>query len=100
MWSRLGSQVTLIEFLGNIGGVGIDLEVAKSTQRILQKQGLKFKTNTKVISATRDGSQIKVVAEDIKKGKEQEVRITHYLKFKNKKRSGVFNLLYITQCSI
>ena len=28
VWSRLGSKVTAIEFLSNIGGVGIDLDVA------------------------------------------------------------------------
>ena len=28
VWSRLGSKVTAIEFLGNVGGVGIDLDVA------------------------------------------------------------------------
>ena len=39
MWSRLGSQVTLVEFLGNVGGVGIDLEIAKQTQRLLTRYG-------------------------------------------------------------
>ncbi|ELT92846.1 hypothetical protein CAPTEDRAFT_224067 [Capitella teleta] len=73
VWSRLGSNVTMIEFLGNIGGMGIDLEVAKTLQRTLQKQGLKFKLSTKVLSATREGGVIKVVAEDIKKGKQQEI---------------------------
>ena len=73
VWSRLGSDVTLIEFLGNIGGVGIDLEIAKSLQRVLTKQGLKFQLQTKVLSATRDAGAIKVVAEDVKKGKQQEV---------------------------
>ena len=28
VWSRLGSKVTAVEFLGNIGGIGIDLDVA------------------------------------------------------------------------
>lgn len=28
VWSRLGSKVTAVEFLGNVGGVGIDLEIA------------------------------------------------------------------------
>lgn len=28
VWSRLGSKVTSIEFLSNVGGVGIDLDVA------------------------------------------------------------------------
>ena len=37
VWSRLGAQVTLVEFLGNVGGVGIDLEIAKQTQRLLTR---------------------------------------------------------------
>lgn len=74
VWSRLGSQVTLVEFLGNIGGVGIDLEIAKTLQRSLSKQGLKFLTSTKVMSASRDGGLIKVVTEDVKKpGTTQEL---------------------------
>lgn len=28
VWSRLGSKVTAVEFLGNVGGIGIDLDVA------------------------------------------------------------------------
>lgn len=66
--------MTLIEFLGNIGGVGIDLEVAKTLQRVLTKQGLKFQLQTKVLSASRDAGLIKVVAED-KKGQQQEVEL-------------------------
>jgi len=73
VWARLGAEVTLIEFLGNIGGVGIDLEMAKALQRSLQKQGLKFKLSTKVLSAGKDGSNIKVTAEDMKKGKQMEL---------------------------
>ena len=28
VWSRLGSKVTAVEFLGNVGGIGIDMEIA------------------------------------------------------------------------
>jgi dihydrolipoamide dehydrogenase len=28
VWSRLGAEVIVVEFLGTIGGVGIDEEVA------------------------------------------------------------------------
>ena len=73
VWSRLGSQVTCIEFLGNIGGMGIDLEIAKSIQRSLTKQGIKFQLQTKVLSAEKKGALIHVVAEDSKQVK-QEVR--------------------------
>lgn len=38
--------MTAVEFLGHVGGVGIDMEISKNFQRILQKQGFKFKLNT------------------------------------------------------
>lgn len=74
VWQRLGSEVTAVEFLDNIGGVGIDLEIAKTTQRSLTKQGLKFKLGHKVTSATKqsDGS-IKVSVEKVKTGKVEEI---------------------------
>ena len=42
--------MTAVEFLGHVGGMGIDSDVSKSFQRIMVKQGLKFKLNTKVNS--------------------------------------------------
>ncbi|XP_061629282.1 dihydrolipoyl dehydrogenase, mitochondrial isoform X1 [Phyllopteryx taeniolatus] len=53
VWQRLGAKVTAVEFLGHVGGMGIDMEISKNFQRILQKQGLKFKLGTKVLGATR-----------------------------------------------
>ena len=73
VWQRLGAQVTLVEFLGNIGGMGIDMDVAKTTQRILTKQGLKFKVGTKVTGAEREGGIIKVKTQNMKNNKEEEV---------------------------
>merc|ERR1719191_1834158 len=66
VWSRLGSQVTAIEFLGHVGGMGIDMEISKNFQRIMTKQGLKFKLNTKVTGATKkaDG-KISVAVEGV-----------------------------------
>lgn len=72
VWQRLGAQVTAVEFLGHIGGLGIDTEIAKTLQRSLQKQGMKFKLNTKVMSAERTAEGIKVLTED-KKGKQAEL---------------------------
>ena len=79
MWQRYGADVTCVEFLSNIGGMGIDLDVAKNFQRILQKQGLKFKLDTKVTSATRDGDKIKVAIEGVKNQKQEEVSANHVL---------------------
>uniref|UniRef100_F6Z7K0 Dihydrolipoyl dehydrogenase n=1 Tax=Ciona intestinalis TaxID=7719 RepID=F6Z7K0_CIOIN len=69
VWSRLGSQVTAVEFLGHVGGMGIDMDVSKTFQRTLQKQGLKFKLNTKVTSAEKTASGIQVNVESAKGGK-------------------------------
>ena len=73
MWCRLGADVTVVEFLGAIGGPGMDGEVAKQTQKILQKQGLKFKLNTKVTSGDASGEGIKVEVESVKSDKKETV---------------------------
>ena len=73
VWSRLGTQVTAIEFLGHVGGMGIDMEVSKGFQRICTKQGLKFKLNTKVTGARKEGDKVKVTVEGVKDGKTEEV---------------------------
>ena len=73
VWSRLGAEVTAVEFLGHIGGMGIDMGVSKLFQKTLKKQGIKFQLNTKVMAADKqpDGS-ISVTVED-KKGKTSEL---------------------------
>ncbi|KAK7061126.1 dihydrolipoamide dehydrogenase precursor [Paramarasmius palmivorus] len=76
VWSRLGAEVTVVEFLGGIGGAGIDEEVAKQFQRLLSKQGLKFKLNTKVVGGERvkfanGGEGVSVKVEAAKGGKEE-----------------------------
>ena len=76
VWQRLGAAVTCVEFLGHVGGMGIDMEVSKHTQRILKKQGLDFRLETKVVSATRDGTNIRVAVEGVKNGKKEEVGST------------------------
>jgi len=68
VWSRLGADVTCVEFLSNIGGVGIDLEVSKAFQKVLTKQGLKFKLDTKVTSAEKTSEGIRVNVEGAKGG--------------------------------
>ena len=47
VWSRLGSKVTVVEFLDHITP-GMDREVSKEFQKILTKQGINFKLNSKV----------------------------------------------------
>src|SRR5438874_550957 len=49
VWSRLGSEVTVLEFLPRIA-LGFDLELANLLQRALTAQGMKFHLETKVSS--------------------------------------------------
>ena len=53
VWRRLGSQVTVIEYLDRILP-GMDSEVAKKFKLILQKQGIDFKLNTAIKDARVD----------------------------------------------
>ncbi|CAI2726374.1 unnamed protein product [Schistosoma spindalis] len=73
VWKRLGAEVTCVEFLGHVGGMGIDMEISKNFQKILTKQGLKFLLNTKVLSASRSGDTITVQLEGVKDGKSQSI---------------------------
>lgn len=72
VYSRIGSKVTVIEFLPKIGA-SMDGEVATSTQKFLKKQGLDFKLNTKVISAERKGDSVQIVVENAKNGKQETI---------------------------
>ncbi|EJD55293.1 dihydrolipoyl dehydrogenase [Auricularia subglabra TFB-10046 SS5] len=71
VWSRLGAEVTVVEFLNGIGGVGIDEEVSKQFQKLLQKQGIKFKLGTKVLSADTSSEKVQVKVESAKGGSEE-----------------------------
>jgi dihydrolipoamide dehydrogenase len=62
VWRRLGSQVTVVEFLDRIVP-GIDLDVAKNFQRLLQKQGIAFKLSSKVTAVDASGKQLKATIE-------------------------------------
>ncbi|KAK9481349.1 hypothetical protein V1514DRAFT_323588 [Lipomyces japonicus] len=70
VWSRLGSQVTVVEYQNSVGA-GMDAEISKLTQKSLAKQGLKFKTGTKVLGAEIDGETVKVSIDSAKGGKEE-----------------------------
>jgi len=47
VWSRLGSKVTVIEYLDHITP-GMDMEVSKEFKKILTKQGINFKMGSRV----------------------------------------------------
>jgi dihydrolipoamide dehydrogenase len=55
VWRRLGSEVTVVEFLDRIVP-GIDNEIAKQFQRLLERQGMKFKLASKVVGVEKKGA--------------------------------------------
>ncbi len=68
VWSRLGAEVTVIEFLDRILP-GMDAEIAKQTQRVLAKQGLEFKLAQKVTGAKTGKSGVTLSMEPAKETK-------------------------------
>ena len=62
VWHRLGAQVTVVEFLDRILP-GMDGEVAKQFQRILEKQGFAFKLGAKVTGVDTSGKTLSAKVE-------------------------------------
>ncbi len=54
VWRRLGSQVTVVEFLDGVLP-GMDGEVRRQAQRLFEKQGMTFKLSSKVTAVDSSG---------------------------------------------
>ena len=67
VWARLGSKVTVVEYLDTILG-GMDGEVAKQFQRMLGKQGMTFKLGAKVTGVEKAKKGATVTFEPVKGG--------------------------------
>ncbi len=67
VWARLGSKVTVVEFLDTILA-NMDGEVAKHMGRILAKQGMVFKLSTKVTAANKTANGVSLALEPAKGG--------------------------------
>jgi dihydrolipoamide dehydrogenase len=72
VWSRLGAEVTVIEFLDHITP-GMDKEISKEFQKILTKQGIKFKLDCKVISVKKSKQGLQVDYIHNKKGTKEKI---------------------------
>ena len=72
VWSRLGSEVTVIEYLDHITP-GMDREISNEFKKILIKQGIKFKLGSKVNSVKKKGSGVSINFTDIKNSKNETV---------------------------
>ncbi len=72
VWSRLGARVTVIEFLDRLIP-GNDGEIAKQFERVLSKQGLKFRLSTKVTGATATATGVTLTVQPVKGGATEEI---------------------------
>jgi dihydrolipoyl dehydrogenase len=62
VWRRLGAKVQVVEFLDRILP-GMDAEVARQFQRLLEKQGVSFKLSSKVTAVDTAGKTLKASVE-------------------------------------
>jgi dihydrolipoamide dehydrogenase len=70
VWHRLGSEVTVVEFLDRILP-GMDGEIARQFQRILEKQGFRFKLGAKVTGVDTSGKTLAAKVEPAAGGASQ-----------------------------
>ena len=73
VWRRLGSEVTVVEFLDRVTP-GMDGELSRSLQRVLTKQGFAFRLGTKVVAAKRGSDGVVLTLEPAQGGAKEELR--------------------------
>ena len=72
VWRRLGAEVTVVEFLDRILP-GMDSEVARQFQRILEKQGFAFRLAAKVTGVDTSGNRLVATVEPAAGGDAQSI---------------------------
>jgi len=72
VWHRLGAEVTVVEFLDRILP-GMDGEIARQFQRVLEKQGFKFKLSSKVTGIDSSGKTLAVKVEPASGGAQETI---------------------------
>ena len=78
VWSRLGSEVIVIEYLDHITP-GMDMEISNEFQKILTKQGIKFKMGSRVDSVKNKGNTVLITYTDVKKSKKETIEVDKVL---------------------
>jgi dihydrolipoamide dehydrogenase len=73
VWRRLGASVTVVEFLDRIVP-GMDTEVGKMFERILTRQGFKFRLKTRVTAARPGNDGVLLTVEPAEGGPAEELR--------------------------
>ena len=78
VWSRLGSDVIVIEYLDYITP-GMDREISNEFQKILTKQGIKFKMGSKVEVVENKGNSVSIVYTNVKNSKKETIEVDKVL---------------------
>jgi dihydrolipoamide dehydrogenase len=78
VWSRLGSEVTVIEYLDHITP-GMDREISNEFQKILTKQGIKFKMGSRVDTVKNKGNKVLITYTDLKTSKKENIEVDKVL---------------------
>ncbi len=78
VWSRLGSEVTVIEYLDHITP-GMDREISNEFKKILSKQGINFKMSSKVNNVQSTNSGVSVNYTDLKNSNEETIEFDKVL---------------------
>jgi dihydrolipoamide dehydrogenase len=73
VWRRLGAQVTVVEFLDRIVPT-MDGEIAKAFERILTRQGIRFRLGMKVTGARKGNDGVTLTIEPAKGGAAEELK--------------------------
>ena len=73
VWSRFGTEIEVVEYLDKITPA-MDNEVSRNFQRILEKQGFKFRLSTKVIAVKKAGSGASVEVEPAAGGNKETLQ--------------------------
>ena len=78
VWSRLGSEVTVIEYLDYITP-GMDREISDEFKKILTKQGINFKMGSKVNSVKNTSDGVSINYNNVKSSKSETLEFDKVL---------------------
>ena len=78
VWSRLGAEVTVIEYLEHITP-GMDREISSEFKKILTKQGIKFKMGSRVNKVKSSNSSVSINYTDLKSSKDETLEFDKVL---------------------
>ena len=78
VWSRLGAEVTVLEYLDYITP-GMDREISNEFKKILSKQGIIFKMGSKVNKVNSSGSTVTINYTDLKSSKDETLEFDKVL---------------------